>query len=515
MGKYSDLCPRGAHPHLYGHFIQREYNLGPVFYLSSWPFGADMLVVQDPELAQQVTTQLFLPKHKSLKDIIYALSGENNMLTLEGAEWKRWRSIFNPGFSAANLMTLVPGIVDSAAVFADVLNRHAQKGDVFPLEEAATKVTVDIIGKVVLDHSFNSQETNNELVEAFLSQVRWTPALLPANPLDPLNPMRPFMQRYNKWRMDRYLNRLLDERFASRAGAQSRKPRKKTVIDLALQSYHDPSEGEERTKEDPSEESPQHMDPTFRSYALDQLKLFVFAGHDTTSSTICYALHLLSTHPSCLSAIRAEHDSVFGPDTSQTAELIKTSPHLLNALPYTLAVIREVLRLYPPASSVRRGLPGVYLHDPKSGEKYPTDGFLVWVHALGMHRSPDLWGPDAQAFKPERFLLENAASVPKDAWRPFEKGPRNCIGQELALLEARIILVMTVRRFDVRAAYETLGGGKEVKRETPEGLRKWVEEGLVYDVWADEAYQQLRATAKPAEGMPVRVMNRMNVLGSA
>lgn len=305
--------------------------------------------------------------------------------------------------------------------------------------------------------------------------------------------------------MDRYLNRLLDERFALRAAPQSQKPRMKTVIDLALQSYLDSASADEKPKGSPHDSASQRMDPTFRSYALDQLKLFVFAGHDTTSSTICYALHLLSTHPTCLAAIRAEHDSVFGPDLSQTADIIKSSPHLLSALPYTSAVIREVLRLYPPASSVRRGLPGVYLQDPKTGEKYPTNGFMVWVVGLGIQRSSELWGPDAQAFKPERFLHENAASVPKDAWRAFEKGPRNCIGQELALLEARIILAMTVRRFNVRTAYETLRGGKEVKREAPEGLKKWVEEGLVYDLWADEAYQQLIATAKPAEGMPVRV----------
>lgn len=150
MGRYAAICPPKTHPHLYGHFMQKEYNLGQTYYLNLWPFGPNMLIVQDPEMAQQVTTQFNLPKHKSVRDIVYPLTGEKSMLTLEGAAWKRWRSVFNPGFAAANLMTLIPSIVDTADVFVDVLERHAEKGDVFQLEEAAMRATVDIIGKVVL-----------------------------------------------------------------------------------------------------------------------------------------------------------------------------------------------------------------------------------------------------------------------------------------------------------------------------------------------------------------------------
>ena len=69
---------------------------------------------------------------------------------MEGTEHKTWRAIFNPGFSSAHLMTLVGGIVDDSMVFTEILGRHAKKQDIFPLEEATTKLTVDIIGRVVL-----------------------------------------------------------------------------------------------------------------------------------------------------------------------------------------------------------------------------------------------------------------------------------------------------------------------------------------------------------------------------
>lgn len=69
---------------------------------------------------------------------------------MDGAEHKRWRTLFNPGFSSAHLMMLVDGIVDDSIVFMEILGKHAEKQDIFSLEEAATRVTVDIIGRVVL-----------------------------------------------------------------------------------------------------------------------------------------------------------------------------------------------------------------------------------------------------------------------------------------------------------------------------------------------------------------------------
>jgi cytochrome P450 len=103
-----------------------------------------------------------------------------------------------------------------------------------------------------------------------------------------------------------------------------------------------------------------------------------------------------------------------------------------------MAVIKEALRLWPPASSTRTGEPGFTIRDPETGEALPSEDMLVWVIHFSQHRSPAIWGKDATTFNPSRFMPENAANLPEGAWRPFEKGPRNCIGQDLALLEARM-----------------------------------------------------------------------------
>lgn len=91
-----------------------------------------------------------LPKHEAIAVAIWPLAGMNNLVSMNGPDHKRWRAIFNPGFSNAHLMSLMDGIVDDTVLFTEILAKHADAEDIFSLEDAATKVTVDIIGRVVL-----------------------------------------------------------------------------------------------------------------------------------------------------------------------------------------------------------------------------------------------------------------------------------------------------------------------------------------------------------------------------
>jgi cytochrome P450 len=214
--------------------------------------------------------------------------------------------------------------------------------------------------------------------------------------------------------------------------------------------------------------------------------------------------NILHKHPTQLAKVRAELDSVFGPNTPAGPQLA-SNPYLVNQFEYTLACIKEILRLWPPASGVRIGRKGFFITDPTSGEKFDTDGLLIWTVSMAMHRSVRIWGPDVDSFKPERFMPENVDKLPSDGYRPFEKGPRNCIGQELALIEMKVVLAMTLREFEVKEAYEDLeelmGDGSLWARDG--SFRKG--EMVVY---GERMHQILLAAAKPSEGMPCRVRRR-------
>ena len=313
-------------------FLDRKYNLGGIFFLDSWPVTSDpLIVITDPDLAAQVTQKHSLPKHPIAKTFIGPIVGNSSMITTEGAEWKAMRSMFNPGFSNTHLATLIPNIVDAGLKFCDVLSNHAEQKDIFLMEEVLTRLTVDIIGRVVLDIDLNSQSTESELVSAFRNQVLWTPlAGLSLNPFVNWNPIRPIMQYYYTRKINNYIIKVLDERYASNK-SQNREKNSKATIDLALDQYITQEQTIGNSKATKA---------AFKLAVVDQMKSFVFAGHDTTSSLICYVYYMLSLDPEKLAAVRKEHDDVLGTNASLAANTIKAEPNLLNHLPYTLAVIK-------------------------------------------------------------------------------------------------------------------------------------------------------------------------------
>lgn len=301
-------------------------------------------------------------------------------------------------------------------------------------------------------------------------QIRWL--VFGAN----FNPLSHLVYRYNKWRMDGFVSRELDSRIAQ---FHTSKPTK-SIMDLALNAYFSESSGSEITG---------GMDSTFKKFAMSQIKLFLFSGHDTTSGSVCYLFYILSLHSSALSRVRDEHDQIFGSSVEKATDLIAQSPFLLNQLPYTTAVIKETLRLYPPVSSTRAGEPGFNVKDDQ-GRQFPTDGFLVWANPQVVQRDPAYW-PQPDEFVPERWLAppDSPLHPVKGAWRPFEFGPRNCIGQELAMIEMKVILVLALRRFDIKPAYDELDKRQQGRK--------------INTVYGQRGYQIQRA--QPSDNLPCRV----------
>jgi cytochrome P450 len=299
-----------------------------------------------------------------------------------------------------------------------------------------------------------------------------------------INPLRYFHMWNNRRIMDKYINRDLDKRYSTTKGhTQS-----KTIIDLALTAYksENVSNGHDQDKI--------LLDAVFRKYALSQMKVFIFAGHDATSTTICYSWLLLSRNPHAMAQIRAEHDAVLGPDRTQAASRLNEQPALLNQLPYTLAVIKETLRIFPVVSSPRGGLEDFVLND-SNGQRFPTANCLVWAVHHGVHNSP-LWWPRVGEFLPDRFLPDRPEELRplKNAWRPFEIGPRACIGTELAMTELKIVLALTVRDFDLREAFTEWD-----EAHNPKGVKR---------VNGERAYQIQLGSAHPADGLPVHIIAR-------
>lgn len=308
------------------------------------------------------------------------------------------------------------------------------------------------------------------------------------NPLIAMTPLVNLIRWHNGRKMDKFISKILQTRYKELRDETASKG-KRSGIDLLLADYLT-----EKTKN--GQRAPEKVDSSYEKWAIAQLRLLFFVGHDSTSATLCYSYYLLSKNPNALQTLRDEHEKVFGKDRSQLPTLLREQPQLLNQLPYTTAVLKETMRLFPPAGAFRAGDPGVFLRDDK-GNSYPTEGTYVWALHPALQRHPKYW-KDPEDFIPERFMVapDHPLYPMKGAWRPFEFGKRDCVGRALAMLDMKITLVMTIRNFDFKDAYE-------------EWDRLYPNPKLKYQTVAGErAYQIGNGGAHPADAFPCRVYIR-------
>ncbi|XXG99346.1 Putative ATPase [Hypoxylon texense] len=220
----------------------------------------------------------------------------------------------------------------------------------------------------------------------------------------------------------------------------------KTVIDLAVKEYKNEYGDADR------QPSPESVD-----IVMSQLKLFMLAGHDTTAQSICWVLYEITKSPEVLRQMRAEHDEVLGPDAKLAAQVLSREPHKLNSLRYMTAAIKESLRLHPLGSTHRRGSHGFsFRYD---GTTYPVDDSVIGTSPTAIHLRADLW-LQVTKFLPERFLVGEGHPLHpvKNAWRPFELGNTRCICEELAMIEMKLVLALTVRELDFQFDWKGWNG---------------------------------------------------------
>jgi cytochrome P450 len=167
----------------------------------------------------------------------------------------------------------------------------------------------------------------------------------------------------------------------------------------------------------------------------DQVMTLMFAGHDTSTSTISFLLYELARHPHVLARLQAEQDEVLG------GAAPPTPAQLFGELPYLDMVLDETLRLYPPAwVGPRRAV-----RDFEFGGCQVPAGAYVNYCSWASHRLPEVF-PDPEAFIPERFTRERKAALPRGAYVPFGGGSRICIGKRFGQVEVKLVATMLLQR---------------------------------------------------------------------
>ncbi|WP_254542966.1 cytochrome P450 [Halomarina pelagica] len=173
----------------------------------------------------------------------------------------------------------------------------------------------------------------------------------------------------------------------------------------------------------------------------DEVMTLLLAGHETTALALSFTWYLLAQYPSVEGRLVDELDRVLADGGGIGRARVPTLADL-DDLGYAERVIRESMRLYPPVHGIVREP----VEDDEIGGYRVPAGVTVSMPQWAVHRDPR-WYDDPMAFRPERWTPDFEASLPSYAYFPFGGGPRRCVGDRFALLEARLVLATVARRY--------------------------------------------------------------------
>jgi cytochrome P450 len=377
-------------------------------------------VITAPELAQQVlqsNSRNYMKEQFFMQFTRLALTSGDNLFTSDGDYWLKQRRIMQPMFHRKQI-----------AHFGEVINRETSKlldrwattvnqDQPVDIADALMQLTMQIIGYTMLNVDIEHEQRALHEAYAFVSSDIVARS---ANPLAlplwvPTTNNRRFTSALAT--IHQALRQIIQRR-------QQQTAPQHDLLDMLIAARYEESGGQMSTPQ-----------------LLDELFGIVSAGHETTSMALMWAFYLLAQHPEVEEKLHAEVDKVL-------AGCIPTVKDLTQ-LPYTRMVIQETLRLYPPAYVTTRQAVNA---DTMNG--YPIRaGAKLIVNIYGLQRHRDYW-TDPQRFAPERFAPENEAALTKFAYLPFGAGPRKCIGEPLAMMEAQLILAAITQRYRLELVQE-------------------------------------------------------------
>lgn len=339
----------------------------------------------------------------------------DGVLTSTGDMWRQQRRLMAPFYTPRGVQDYAEIMLRDGQMLVERWERLASSDDVVEVSEEMTFITASIILKAMF-----SIETDDEIIgikDAVDAMIGFTSERQTMPIKFPLWVPTQHNQRYlrSRHQVHTYINSVIAQR-------------------RAIPEADWPNDLLTRLMRARDEETGQAMS---ESLLRDESITTFFAGHETTARTLTFACYALAANPAVMDKLAAELDTVLGGRVPTVEDL--------HHLPYTLQVIKETLRLYPPAP--------FYVRDAKADdviEGYTvTSGASMMLSPYFTHRHPDFW-PDPERFDPDRWTPERVAQQHPYAYHPFAAGQRICIGNNFSLLETHILLALIAQKFVTR-----------------------------------------------------------------
>jgi len=378
--------------------------------------GAPVVFLNAPELIGSLLVEHAGDYDKGVfQRLAFAPFVGRGLLTSEGPQHARQRKLVAPAFQPRHITAYAAAM----AAHGDRWQAARVDGEVIDMHRAMMGLALAVVSNVLLGADVSADSA--AIGDAMDTGVRWFQQASTRLLTLPLVVPTPRNRRTRAALavVKRTVRRIIAEH---RAGDGAERGARDDLLTLLLAARDEAGK------------------PMGNKQLLDEVLTIFLAGHETTALALTWAFYLLATHPEVEARLHAEVDAVLGDRVPGVADLAR--------LPYTLQVLKETLRLYPPSSAILR----VALRDTMLGPGYSIrKRTSVVLSQYALHRRADTF-PEPERFDPERFTPERERALPRYAYLPFGAGPRVCIGSHFALLEGHLLLATIARgaRFALR-----------------------------------------------------------------
>ncbi|KAJ9168028.1 hypothetical protein P3X46_019605 [Hevea brasiliensis] len=390
-----------------------------------WYGTTPRLIISDPELMREVlSNKLGNFEKPPLNPLVPSIA--KGVTELQGEKWVEHRRVINPAFQLEKLKGMIPVFSLSCNRMIEhwqemVNDQETCEVDVWP---ELQKIAMDIISRVAFGSNYEEGKKIFKLLQESLTltfeamQMVYIPGFR-------FVPTKKNRRRYKLVAETTSMLRDLVER--KQNAMRTGQSRVDDLLSLLLQSNEQNILGNASGKK---------VNGLTIEEVIEECKVFYLAGQETTSSLLTWTMIVLSMHPDWQEKAREEVLQVCG----------KSEPDFeaLSHLKVVTMILNEVLRLYPPGIAQHRHT----YKEGKIGDMTIPAGIDLVLTTMLLHRDPELWGDDAEEFRPERFS-EGISKASKNhlAFVPFGGGQRTCIGQNFAMLEAKTVLARILQHF--------------------------------------------------------------------
>ncbi|XP_058979471.1 cytochrome P450 4e2-like [Musca domestica] len=401
------------------------------------------IVITDNKDIEYILCSNSLTEKSDMYDVLQIWLGEG-LVNSNGSKWHQRRKMITPSFHFKILQDFHVVMNSNAGKFVEKLRARAEGGRIFDFQKMVHNLTLDIMCETAMGVPINAMDNpNSEFVKA-LDLIAENCLLRMFNPIKrnldiyrffpeckrlyrALDVFKDFIYNIIEKRMKMRLaeNSQLDSAIPSDDSAKPRHAFLDTMLSATI-------EGRSLTREE----------------IYEEVSTFMFAGQDTTSSALSFAVLLLSRHLEVQKKVYEEQQLIIGDDLKRDATFQE-----LSEMKYLDMVLKETLRIYPSVPLVARAVK----EDIEINNKFIPKGTTLLLFLMSLGYNEDNF-PDPYRFDPERFsgLREDQSTYNPFECVPFSAGPRNCVGQKYAILEFKTVISKIIRKFEILPALDDL-----------------------------------------------------------